>query len=612
MELKTNPSLNPWMADWTRMRLYEKNSEHYSAYDCDYPLHNRNAVEIWSKGKYAFVNWAGHGNPYGCHILGMSAGYFIQGSDSICFNEQYPAIVFANACSNSDTDDTNIGQLMLKQGAVGFLGATKVSWGILGWSDPYHGCGSSMDYFFTHYTTCGDYSQGAGLQKALQHMYTYGLFYFVKYEMFEWASLWGSPTLGLVPRAPLSLCLPAELPEGMFLPGAETRFSLDILDGVEHYVPGSGLLHYRFDPGDSYSTVEFTDLGGGHYEAVLPHTKPGDEPEFYFSIQGDGGSLVTFPYDAPNDVCSFEVGYMDVVMQDDFETESGWTTEDHDIQNGEWERADPGETCVQPDDDHSVTGTMCYVTGKEGGSIGYDDLDGGPTYLISPTLDLSEGDLDIGFHLWFHQSCYGLQQPFEVHVSNDDGASWTTVMEFMHRPGWNFEYFKVSDYVTPNALVKVRFMAIDNPNDACVEALIDDFMVMRCVNAPPLWAEAYSIPVSTGAAIELYLEAGAAHATRPYFVLGSISGTSPGTTLPGGAVLPLKWDIFTTIILDAFGSPVFHNFKGILDSTGCAMAILDSLGPIDPYLVGMEIHFAYVLGPNPYYASNAITMTIDP
>ena len=60
------------------------------------------------------------------------------------------AIIFADACSNSDTDDLNIGQAMLKQGGVGFLGATKVAYGMSAWNDPYDGSSQSLDLFLYH------------------------------------------------------------------------------------------------------------------------------------------------------------------------------------------------------------------------------------------------------------------------------------------------------------------------------------------------------------------------------------------------------------------------------------------------------------------------------
>ncbi|MHC4589824.1 MAG: C25 family cysteine peptidase, partial [Planctomycetota bacterium] len=177
-------------------RMYEQNGQCSSAYPCDYPLLRQNVMAVWPAGKFAFVNWAGHGSPTSTHIYGLGAPSFIRASDCSSLNDDYPAIIFADACSNSDTDHLNIGQAMLQRGGVGFLGATKVAYGRPGWNDPMDGSSQSMDYFFTTYVTSGDYTQGQAHQLALTDMYTYGLWSSVKYEMFEWGSLWGNPNLG--------------------------------------------------------------------------------------------------------------------------------------------------------------------------------------------------------------------------------------------------------------------------------------------------------------------------------------------------------------------------------------------------------------------------------
>jgi len=194
METKVD---QPWMSDWTMTRMYEQG---YSTYPMDYNLTYDNVRSVWSSGKFAFVNWAGHGTPTSSHIYYSGGGAFV--SDSTCpyLNDEYPAIVFADACSNSDTDHLNIGQAMLRQGAVGFLGATKGAYGAGGWNAPYYGSSQSFDYFFTTCVTSGDYTQGEAHQWALREMYTNGLWIIeVEFQMFEWGALWGNPDLGMAP-----------------------------------------------------------------------------------------------------------------------------------------------------------------------------------------------------------------------------------------------------------------------------------------------------------------------------------------------------------------------------------------------------------------------------
>ena len=256
---------------------------------------------------------------------------------------------------------------------------------------------------------------------------------------------------------------------------------------------------------------------------------------------------------------------------------------------------------------------MCYVTGKDGGSGGDHDVDGGPTRLRSPAFDLSRsGEAVVSFYLWFYHTDYGGQQPLELQITNTGGGPWTKVEDITHSPSWVYRTIKVSDYVAPTSDVMIRLVVSDNPNDDIVEALLDDFEAATMDFDPTLWADAYSIPVSVGSVIDFTLGAGPANANRPYMLLGSVSGTSPGVPLPGGAVLPIKWDILTHIILSSLGSPVFANFTGNLDAEGEAVATLDTYGPLDPALAGITVYFAYMLAPSPFYASNFVPVTLDP
>ena len=192
-----------WMSDWNMTRMYE---EGYSNYQMDYNLTYNNVKTVWSQGSYGFVNWAGHGSPTSCHVMHYSKGSaFVNSATCLSLNDDYPAIIFADACSNSDTSKLNIGQAMLKQGGVGFLGATKVAFGRPAWNDPMDGSSQSLDYYFTTKVTSGNYTQGQAHQDALLEMYINNLWSYTKYEMFEWGALWGNPNLGMVLKPTLDI-----------------------------------------------------------------------------------------------------------------------------------------------------------------------------------------------------------------------------------------------------------------------------------------------------------------------------------------------------------------------------------------------------------------------
>ena len=162
--------------------------------------------------------------------------------------------------------------------------------------------------------------------------------------------------------------------------------------------------------------------------------------------------------------------------------------------------------------------------------------------------------------------------------------------------------------------MKVRFSAIDNPNDSVTEAGVDGF-IMRDVNLnPSLWADAYAVSCAGGASVVYSLDAGLANAGRNFLVLGSLSGTTPGFNLPGGQHVPLNWDAFTNLVLSALGSPVFQNFMGSLNGSGEATATFDSLGPVDPVMIGQTMSFAYILGGQPKwnFSSNPVNLVFEP
>lgn len=240
METKIDQS---WMFSWTKTRMYEQS---HSTYPSDYDLTYNNVRTVWSSGQYSFVNWAGHGSPHSVHIMYSKGSAFATTSTCPSLNDDYPSIVFADACSNSDTDYDNIGRAMLGQGAVGFLGATKVAYGRPGWNNPYSGSSQSFDYFFTISVTSGDYTQGQAHQWALIHMYENGLWSSQKYEHFEWSSYWGNPNLGvgavISSYPPETPATPTGLAEGP--PGAESDFSSSTTD------PEGENIFYLFDWGD--------------------------------------------------------------------------------------------------------------------------------------------------------------------------------------------------------------------------------------------------------------------------------------------------------------------------------------------------------------------------
>jgi len=128
----------------------------------------------------------------------------------------------------------------------------------------------------------------------------------------------------------------------------------------------------------------------------------------------------------------------------------------------------------------------------------------------------------------------------------------------------------------------------------------------------PLSLENNRIHVSTGGTIDFSLGLGRDHPNRNYFLLGNVTGTDPGFTLPSGKVFPLNWDFVTTLIFGMANTPAFIDFQGTLDSKGSATAQFNTLGPLSPNAIGVPMRFAFLLY-GPYdYVSNAAEIEFLP
>lgn len=279
-------------------------------------------------------------------------------------------------------------------------------------------------------------------------------------------------------------------------PGRVVSVNVQIDEAGETLVSGQAVLHYRSGSG-GFQTAPLVDLGGGQFRADLPPQACGAPIEAYVSVMGSGGTTVTEPLAAPIDVWTSTARFDSLLFEDDFETHQGWTviTIDPATTHGVWQRGDPKSMLVNvpadPPFDYTVPpGTQCFFTeAHTGGSVGTNDVDGGPVRLLSPVIELHSDDAEIRYARYFH-STGGTPDLLTVEFSRDGGNTWTLVESAAHEPVWVPRAFRLSDFSgVGGQLLRLRFSTSDDSGTAgatasLTEAAIDDVSV-RALSCTP-------------------------------------------------------------------------------------------------------------------------------
>jgi carboxypeptidase T len=169
---------------------------------------------------------------------------------------------------------------------------------------------------------------------------------------------------------------------------------------------------------------------------------------------------------------------------DDFEIARGWQVNPlgtDTATSGRWQRADPQATSRQAGTVPS--GSKALVTGAvAGSSASANDLDGGPTTVRSPAIELPATVGRLTFRYYFaHSSNSSSADAFRAYVEAADGTR-TLVREELGAantdlPSWT----TVAVPMTPWAgqTVRIVFAAQDRGPGSTVEAAVDDVRITR-------------------------------------------------------------------------------------------------------------------------------------
>jgi len=254
--------------------------------------------------------------------------------------------------------------------------------------------------------------------------------------------------------------------------------------------PGTIKLIWR-EHGGTWQEVVMTDLGHDNlYEAAIPAQLSG-QLDYYLYAEDTLGNVGSEPDSAPE-------GYFDFLVAwqiDTVEIAGAWSAgaPDDNATTGLWEHVDPNGTVysgaqVQPEDDHTIAGTQCWITGQGsvGGAAGENDVDGGKTTLFSPVIDLTAFDeVTLRYWRWYTNNLGyspGLDY-WTVEISNDAGETWTAVEHTQESANtWVSVTFDLANYFPVPGQVQLKFVAEDAGDGSLVEAGVDDCVIVAFSN----------------------------------------------------------------------------------------------------------------------------------
>jgi len=284
-----------------------------------------------------------------------------------------------------------------------------------------------------------------------------------------------APELALV-----TFALTQGVPAGID-PSGGTTVEVEIQPVTDEPVPGTAVMRVQPD-GGSLLTVPLVPAGDDLYTAAFPAVECGTAVDFHFEVLAEGGQTVRFPADAPSERFStYSAESIEIAFADDFETDQGWeVVNSPGLEDGAWTRGVPvgGGDRGDPPADGDGSGRAFLTDNVDGNS----DVDGGATRLLSPLMSPSDQGSIISYWRWYSNT-FGASPAadvFEVHVSDDAGATWT-LLEVVGPGGpevdggWFYKQFDLAQLpgFDLNDQFRIRFTASDFGDGSVIEAAVD-------------------------------------------------------------------------------------------------------------------------------------------
>ncbi|MBN1446741.1 MAG: hypothetical protein JXA28_02325, partial [Bacteroidetes bacterium] len=225
------------------------------------------------------------------------------------------------------------------------------------------------------------------------------------------------------------------------------RFAIETLDLTGCGAEDAKVVYTLNGDGTEYS-VDASPVGNGHMEACIPAQPTGTSVSYHVTAKDSfSGETVHFTSNLrTGEPWRFLVGYTPF-FEDPFEADLGWTVggTGDDATRGNWMRGNPegadfrdfGGQYLQPEDDHTISGDQCYVTGATGGASVYEFMPDGQTTVTSPLLDLRQTVHPLlRLYYFLGISVNALAENPEpailrIGVSDNDGRTWRIIFETM-------------------------------------------------------------------------------------------------------------------------------------------------------------------------------------
>ncbi len=302
----------------------------------------------------------------------------------------------------------------------------------------------------------------------------------------EIADAFGQHNLPAPPILALKFTFPNGLPTNVN-PNGTTTLDVTVTGLTGTPQANTGKFFWRSGTAGPFTLVNMTQTSPNSYQVAIPSTVCLSTVQFYLQAQTTTNLTVSSPANAPTTVYSaISAGGVSLVFTDELETGgAGWTVglPSDTATSGEWELVDPNGTAAQPESDHTVLGTHCFITGQgsPGGSLGEADIDGGVTTLMSPAFSAIGSDATfVTYWRWYSNNTGAApnSDSMPVEISNNGGISWTVLENVTENAAaWVFKSFRISDFVTPTADMRVRWRASDLGAGSLVEAGVDDVFI---------------------------------------------------------------------------------------------------------------------------------------